>query len=146
MPVDPRIKQLPVSEFTHKQPDVDVLQGSLPLRLVISAASGSGKTLCVANMITRLLTKGGKSCFERVYLWSPTCHLDKTWTVVQEYIENQMGVDTKKEPWCFDEFDEGQMQKIINRHAKVVQHVKDSKKKQIPGILIILDDLSLIHI
>ena len=78
MPVDARIKPLPVSEFTHKQPDLDILKGAPILRWLISAPSGSGKSLLVANLITRLLTKGGKSVFERVYLVSPTCKLDKT--------------------------------------------------------------------
>ena len=40
MVVDARIKPLPVSEFTHKQPDVDILKGALMLRWVVSAPSG----------------------------------------------------------------------------------------------------------
>ena len=51
MVVDPRIKAVRAGEFTHKQPDVEILKGAAPLRWVVSASSGSGKTNLIVNLI-----------------------------------------------------------------------------------------------
>jgi len=46
-------------------------------------------------------TKGGKSPFSRVYIWSPSVSADPAWRPVKKYIREELGVDEDKEQFCF---------------------------------------------
>ena len=50
----------------------------LPLRGVILAPSGSGKTVLLSNLIFKMY----RGCFERVYVFSPSVNVDQTWEAV----------------------------------------------------------------
>ena len=78
----PTIKPIEVKEFTSKQSKYEVV-GKLPLRDIILGPSGAGKGILIANMILDIY----KGCFDRVYIFSPSINVDKTWVPVKEYIE-----------------------------------------------------------
>ena len=130
------------AEFTHKQSKFPQLDGLLSTRLIAAGPSGAGKTLVLANMVTKFfITKSGEPCFERVYLFSPTSKLDPTWKPVEKFIVEKMGVDIKKEPWAFDEWDDGAtLDKLMRRHSEAVRKQKERGDKQIFGVLFIVDD------
>ena len=44
-------------------------------------------------------------CFERIYIVSPTAHIDEAYREVIKYIEKDLKVDNKKEQFLFDEYD-----------------------------------------
>ena len=78
----PKIEPIKVKEFTSKQSKYDVV-GKLPLRDIILGPSGAGKGILISNMILKIY----KGCFDRIYLFSPSIDVDKTWLPVKEYIE-----------------------------------------------------------
>ena len=120
--------------YTQKQSDVPVLNGVLPLRWIVAGPSGAGKGVVLSNICTRLLTHHGKSCFERIYVFSPTAVLDKsTWGPVNTFMEAKMDVDLDKEPAFFEEFEEETINKIRTRHSSVGRRQKEAGMKSLYG-------------
>ena len=100
--------------YTQKQPDVEILDGVLPCRYILAGPSGAGKGVVLQNLCTRLFTTGGRSCFERIYVFSPTAILDKsTWGPVRDFMERKMDIDLDKENCFFEDFNEDTLNKII---------------------------------
>ena len=77
--VIPDIKPLSVKEYDIKQTKYEVV-GKLPIRSVLLGPSGGGKTVLLVNMIMDIY----KGLFERVYIFSPSIHVDQTWDVVKK--------------------------------------------------------------
>ena len=76
---------------------------------------------------------------------SPTCKIDQsTWGPISEYIQYDLGVDLKKEPAFYTDWDPAIIQKTGDDHAKVVKWQKENKghSKQISGILWVIDDFA----
>ena len=76
----PTIKPIDVKEFTSKQSKYEVV-GRLPIRDILLAPSGGGKGVLMSNMILDIY----KGCFDRIYIFSPSVDVDKTWVPVKEY-------------------------------------------------------------
>ena len=55
--------------YTQKQSDVEILNDVLPCRWLVAGPSGAGKGVVLSNLCTRLFTTGGRSCFERIYVF-----------------------------------------------------------------------------
>jgi hypothetical protein len=73
----------------------------IPFRAIIAAPPCAGKTVLLQSMILDLCkTKGGKSPFSRIYIWSPSVHVDPAWRPVKEMIREKLGVDDEKERYC----------------------------------------------
>ncbi len=73
------------------------------MRYIAAGPSGAGKGYVFANIIL----KHFRGCWARIYIFSPTAVLDKTWDPVRKYIQEEMGVDLKKEPAFFEEWGDG---------------------------------------
>ena len=54
----------------------------LPLRSIILAPSGGGKGILLQNLILDIY----RGCFERVYIFSPSIHVDSAWHPVKEFL------------------------------------------------------------
>ena len=122
----PTIKPIEVKEFTSKQSKYEVV-GKLPLRDIILGPSGAGKGILIANMILDIY----KGCFDRVYIFSPSINVDKTWNPVKEYIEKSQKVDPKKEQIYFDHYDAEALEKIVSTQTKIAEHMKSQGYKNI---------------
>lgn len=100
----------------------------LPSRVLWVACSGSGKTLCLGNMLARK-EFGYKSIFkENIFLFSPTFELGDP---------SMHGVDIAEEN-VFKTFDEGVIEDIFEDQRKLVQRWGKAK---VPHILIVFDDM-----
>ena len=66
-----------------------------PLRLLITGPSGSGKTQLVIDLLTRIQA----GCYQRIYIFSPSVHVDSVWQIVKDYVYKTMGVDENEK--CF---------------------------------------------
>ena len=64
------IKPINMTEYTCKQSK----HTHLPLRMILVAPSGSGKTVLLTNSILNQY----RGCFERIYVFSPSIDLDNT--------------------------------------------------------------------
>jgi len=133
--------------WKFKQSKFKQLDGVLPCRWVAAGPSGAGKSVVLQQLILKFFrTANGDSCFERVTVFSPTAKLDVgTWGPVKTFIEELMGVNLKKEPAFYTEFDVEALEGIIKKHANVVQKQKDrgdgrSKSRPLFQQLLIVDD------
>jgi energy-coupling factor transporter ATP-binding protein EcfA2 len=109
-----------------------------PCRILVTGPSGSGKTQLAVDMLTRIYA----GSWERIYVFSPSVHLDSVWNVVKDHVNKVMGVpDTEK---CFyDSWDEEALDEILKTQKAVVAHQKKEKAgKQIYGICVIVDDFA----
>jgi hypothetical protein len=123
--------------YRHKQSKFAALGDVLPLRWIAAGPSGAGKGVTMQNLIL----KHFRGCWERIYVFSPTAVLDKsTWDPVRKYIQEEMGVDLRKEPAFFTEFEPAVLEGIVKKHSEVVQKQKDRGDRKLFGALIIVDD------
>ena len=77
----------------------------VPFRAIIAAPSGAGKTVLLQSMVLELYrTKSGKSPFSRIYIWSPSVHVDPAWLPVKQFIREELGVDEDREQFCYDTY------------------------------------------
>jgi GTPase SAR1 family protein len=110
-----------------KQEDVPIL----PMRSLIIGPSASGKTYLLNNLITNIY----KNCFERVYIFSQSIYLDRTYDPIKETQK-----EIKNEDLYFETFDEAALQNIINNHSRIIAKLKDEKSKEMYNICIVIDD------
>ena len=117
---DLTITPISVKSFTCKQSKHSTVPG-LPLRGVILAPSGSGKTVLLANLILKVY----RGCFERIYVFSPSVNVDQTWEAVKKYQAEVMKVrDSDDEVLYHDHYTVEALEKIIDTQAKVILHTK----------------------
>ena len=83
--------------YKHKQSKIAHLDNMMGMRACITGKSMSGKGVVAQSMILNQF----RGCWERIYVMSPTCKIDRsTWGPVEEYIQS-LGGDFKKEPVFF---------------------------------------------
>ena len=87
------IKQIKLQEYSCKQSKHDIVP-KLPLRGILLAPSGSGKTVLLSNLILNVYL----DCYERSYIFSPSVHVDQTWQGVKDYQEQTMKL--RETPTC----------------------------------------------
>ena len=130
------IKAIKQAEYTCKQPKYKQLYG-LPTRHMILGPSGVGKSVLLVNMLLDIY----KDCFSRIYIFSPSIHIDKTWQPVLNYCKTHLKqVESRTEKFYFDEYDPAALQSIIDTQFKIVQYMKDNGYKNLYQIAIIIDD------
>ena len=78
--------------------------------------------------------------FEKIYIFSPSVNIDKSWIPVKKYIEEDLGVNTEREQAYCDEWDEAALRGIIQRQRKITETVQEVKMKKLYQVLIILDN------
>ena len=133
----PNIVPIKVKEYHVKQSKYEHVS-KLPTRSVINAASGSGKTVLIQNLILDIY----KGCFSRIYIFSPSIDIDDTWLPVKKYISEELTV-TEDEQIYYQDFDGEAVQTILTTQKKVIDHQKkDPKTKKLFSILLIFDDVA----
>ena len=133
----PVIKPRRVREYEVKQSKYEHVS-KLPTRSVINAASGSGKTVLIQNLILDIY----RGCFSRIYFFSPSINIDDTWLPVKKYIGEEL-TKTKDEQIYFQDFDGDAVQHILTTQKNIIDHQKkDPKTKRLYSILLIFDDVA----
>jgi hypothetical protein len=110
----------------------------VPFRLTVVAPSGQGKTVLLQSLV--LNPKLYRGCFERIYIFSPSCDIDSTWDPVKKYIKEELRVDTRKEPCWWPDYEPEVLESLISTQFKIIEHLKASGQKALPSILILVDD------
>ena len=132
------IQPIKVKEYEVKQSKYHQC-GKLPIRSILLAPSGSGKTVLLQNMILDIY----KGCFERIYVFSPSVSIDSTWAPVREYLNKTINLSENEPPLFYDTNDQENLEKIIDTQKKVTEHLKSKKdNKKLYSILIIVDDFA----
>ena len=138
----PKVKLHRTKEWSTEQPAHEILP-SLPMRVALLGPSGSGKTQLIQSMIIDMYrTRGGGSCFSRIYIWSPSVHVDPAWIPVKRFCETVLRQDDEKEKFLFDTFNPLELDAVITTHKKVTALGKEAEYKKLWNALIILDDVA----
>ena len=119
----PKIEPIKVTEYETKQSKYPHC-GRLPIRSIVLGPSGSGKTVLLTNLILDVY----KGCFSRIYIFSPSIDVDATWKPVKNYIKEH-DMCGSEEQCFFDHYNPEDLEKIIETQRKVVQYMKDQKRK-----------------
>ena len=134
----PNIQPIKLTEFETKQSKYKMI-GKLPTRALLVGPSGSGKGVLLSNMILDIY----RGCFSRIYIFSPSIHVDYTWKPVKDYIEKEMQVEhTEEEPIYFPDYDPEALENIISTQHKIITYMKNQGKKKLFQILIVIDDIA----
>ncbi len=131
------IKPEHVPDFTTRQSKVATLCDMLPTRMILTAPSGHFKTVAMQSLILHQF----RGCFKRIYIWSPTVHLDTTWEPVKTYIRNEMKVPDNEE-FCWEDWDEEHARKLLDQQTRIVRAQKEKSHKHIHGVLFLVDDFA----
>lgn len=132
------IKPISHTEFTCRQSRHDHVP-RVPLRMIILGPSGGGKTVLLSNLILNIY----RGAFERIYIFSPSINVDYVWKPVKKYQSDEMKViESDKEKLYYDTYDTESLEKIIALQHKITRFSKESGKKKLFSILIIIDDLA----
>lgn len=137
MSQNPIIKPIKVKEFELKQSKYKQAP-KLPARSILLAPSGGGKGVLLQNLIMDIY----KGCFSRIYIWSPSIFVDKTWSPVLKYIEDTIGFQSEDDKYLFDHYNYSDLEKVIEDQKKIATHQKDNNHKKIHQILIVVDDFA----
>ena len=127
-----KVKQYAVPASRYPQ------AAELPLRSIILAPSGGGKGILLQNMVLDIY----RGCFERVYIFSPSIHLDGNWKPVKKYLQGDRKMEKTADQLYFDEYDASALEQIIDTQNRVVAHQKHEKHAKLFQILIIVDDFA----
>jgi len=133
----PTIKPLSTKKFNAKQSRY-AMCAELPMRSIILGPSGSGKSVLLQNMIMDIYM----GCFEKIFIISPTIHIDKSWEPVKKYITDTLKMNPDKEHCFMDSYDQQKLDSIVETQEKVADYMKEQKFKSVYQILIVLDDVA----
>ena len=88
--------------------------------------SGSGKTVLLTNMILDIY----KSCFSRIYIWSPSIEVDNTRKPVKDYIRDHIKPNDR-EQYYFDPYDPAELEAVMKTQQKAIDYQKEQKHKDL---------------
>jgi hypothetical protein len=132
----PTIQPYKHLEYECKQSKYEQAE-KVPFRSLILGASGSGKGVLLQNMILDIY----RGVFDRIFILSPSIHVDHTWNSVKEYIRKELKPN-EKEDYLFGHYNPEALEEIINRQHQVVKYLKDNDQKKLFNILIVCDDFA----
>jgi len=134
----PKVLTVKSKEYSSKQSNYTTC-AKCPFRAITLGPSGSGKTMLLQTMILDIY----RGCFDRIYIFSPSVHLDHTWYPVKEYIKTHMKVEhSKEDPVYFDDYDPEALTKIIETQTQITEHMKKKGKSKMFQVLIVVDDFA----
>ena len=68
--------------------------------------------------------------------------MDSIWIPVKKYIKDEMKLDFEKEQCFFEEYIASDLQKVIERHQKIIEHQKKNEHKTLHSCLLVIDDMA----
>jgi len=82
-----------------------------------------------------------RGCFSKIYIFSPSIHVDKTWQPVISYAEKHLNQkESKTDKYFFSEYEPSELQKIIDTQYKIIDWMKERGYKELYQICVIIDD------
>ena len=110
------IKPHAAAKYTYKQSRFANIP-ELPLRAVLVAPSGGGKTTLLVSLILDVY----RNCWRRIYVFSPTALLDDAWRPISDFCEDTL---RQEEPCLYDRYSEDALQGLIDKHHRITAMAK----------------------
>jgi hypothetical protein len=89
------------------------------------------------GMLNRIL-KFYKGMFDRIWIVSPSVHLDPQYKVLRDHLDKMC--DQKKEKLYFEDWDAEKIGQILDQQREIVESCR-KRKVPAPHVLLVLDDL-----
>ena len=92
--------------------------------MLIVAPSGGGKTALITSLLMDIFRKkNGNSCFQRIYVFSPSLGLDHTWESVKNFPHRVMKVPKQEENQLYlRDWDPGALEHVVRQQSAIVTH------------------------
>ena len=133
----PIVKPYKTKEYTFTQSRYDVAP-RIPVSMVITGQSGSGKTVLLSNLILNIY----RGCFSRIFIWSSSIDLDPVWTPVKNHVENTLKIDTKKKKCLLIRLTLMKCKKVLNLQHKINEFQKKNGETKMFSVLFLVDDFT----
>ena len=115
------MKPKSLKEYTYKQSRYEQAP-KLPTREIWLGSSGTGKT-CAIQQMALVVYRG---CFEGIYVFSPSVHLDSTWQPVKDYSKKHL--DPGDEQCFFETFEEDKIREVLEVQKSITEDLKKNGK------------------
>ena len=132
--VTAEIKPHATTKYTYKQSRFANVP-ELPLRAVLVAPSGGGKTTLLVSLILDVY----RGCWRRIYVFSPTALLDDARRPISDFCEDTL---RQEEPCLYDRYSEDALQGLIDKHHRITAMAKKRGDTRLHGALVIIDDFA----
>ena len=109
---------------------------SLPANSIHIGPSGSGKSLTLLRTLIDNDKLGGM--FQKYLLFSPNIFVDPQYKALIDYVEKHTG--QKQEDFCFEEFDQEAIKKLMDDQKKVNAYLRKMDSKRLMSACIVIDD------
>ncbi len=114
------IEPIDLKEYSCKQSKHEHVP-KVPLRMILLAPSCSGKTVLLSNLILSIY----RGFVERIFVFSPSIDIDKTWEPVKKHHSDDMkAIERDKEKPYFNNYDPADLEHIIDTQHKVIKLMK----------------------
>ena len=133
----PTLEPIDIPQYKYKNSKYEILP-KLPARMIAVASSTDGKSVSIQNLILKIY----RGSLERICIFSPSIHVDDTWTSVKKYTSNAMEVDAEKDKIYYEEYDPVALKKIIETRHKVIDFQKKNKQRELGSVLKVVDDFA----
>ena len=133
----PTVEAIDILQYNYKNSQYEILP-KLPAGMIAVASSTGGKSVLIQNLTLKI----NRGSFERIHIFSPSIHVDDTWTAVKKCLSDMMKADAEKEQIYYEEHDPVALKKIIETQHKVIDFQKKRNNKELYSILIVVDDFA----
>ena len=130
----PTIKPINKTDYEFNQSKYEQVP-KLSFRSIVVASSTGGKTVLIQHLILNV-------CFPRIFIFSPSVHIDPTFVEVKKYQKDQMKVDDDKEKLYYDTCQPEELEGIINTQRRIIHYMQEQKMKKLRSSFIIVDDFA----
>ena len=104
-----KLKEYDIRQSKYKQ------VSPLPIRTIILAPSGGGKTILIQNLILDIY----KGLWSRFFIFSPSIEVDHSWECVKKYIKDDLKLnETDEDNYFFSEYNAEALMDIIETQKR----------------------------
>jgi hypothetical protein len=83
-----------------------------------------------SHLIVSLILNIYRNCFERIYIYNPSIHVDEIWKPVKEYIKDHIQLEPGEDVY-FDHYDPSSLQYITDTQHNIIYYMKTKNYKQL---------------
>ncbi len=119
------IKPIDLKEYPCKQSKHEHVP-KVPLKMILLVPSGSSKAFLLSNLILNIY----RGCFERIFVFSPSIDIDKTWEPVEKHQSDDMkAIEKDKDTLYSNHYNPSDLEHVIDTQHRIIKLMKASSIK-----------------